>query len=61
LLNDKNAPLRFKAGMIGKLSIKTSLLNLFSESVKIEISDINIILGPNADFFSSDSDFSHDP
>jgi len=60
-LYEHEIPMRFKAGMIGKLSVKTSLLALFSESIKIEVNDIHIILGPNSDFFSEETDFNKDP
>ena len=59
-LYDANAHIRVKAGLIGKLTVKTSLLNLFSESVVFELSDIHIILGPNRDEMSADTDFSDD-
>lgn len=54
------APIRLKAGMIGKVSVKTNLLNLFSESVNIELSDIHIILGPAREHLSQDRDFAQD-
>ena len=73
-------PLRLKAGMIGKISVKvsifkyyqsilnnlfsmiqTSLLNLFSESVHIQLSDMHMVFGPSKDFMSKDEDFSDDP
>lgn len=54
-------PLRLKAGMIGKISVKTSLLNLFSESVHIQLSDMHLVFGPSKDFMSKDEDFSDDP
>jgi hypothetical protein len=47
--------------MIGRLSVKTSLLALFSESVNIQLNDIHLILGPSKDMLSQDSDFSNDP
>ena len=47
--------------MIGKLSVKTSLLSLFSEAVKIEMNGIYILLGPTSDNFSDEKDFSQDP
>ena len=37
LLNEEKSPIRLKAGMIGRLSVKTSLLNLFSESFIFEL------------------------
>lgn len=37
------------------------MLNLFSESVNIEVSDIHIILGPDRDQMSREEDFSNDP
>ena len=36
-------------------------MNLFSESVNLELSDIHIILGPDRDHMSRDEDFSEDP
>lgn len=36
-------------------------MNLFSDSVNIELSDIHLIFGPNKDFMSDDHDFSNDP
>ena len=74
-LYDQKASIRLRAGLIGKLSVKvstihslilifqyiqTSLLNLFSESVMIEVSNIHLIFGPNRDYLSSDEDFSND-
>ena len=61
LLREKGVPIRLKAGMIGRLSVKTSLLALFSESVNIQLNDIHLILGPSKDMLSQDSDFSNDP
>lgn len=60
-LKKLNIPIRMKAGMIGMLSVKTSILNLFSESLKIELADIHIIFGPCRDHISDDNDFSKDP
>jgi len=50
-----------KAGIIGKLSVKSSLWNLFSESFKLEISDVHFIIGPNRDDMSVDGHFHQDP
>ena len=38
-----------------------SLLNLFSDSVNIEISDVHLIFGPSKDNLSKDEEFSTDP
>lgn len=46
-------PFRLKAGLIGKINIKSSMWNLFTESFKLEISDIHFILGPNRDNLSN--------
>lgn len=60
-LKKLNIPIRLKVGMIGMLSVKTSILNLFSESVKIDFADIHLIFGPCLDHMSNDNDFSKDP
>jgi hypothetical protein len=59
-LCDEKVPFRLKAGLIGRLTVKTSLLNLFSESVVLEIQDVHMVLGPNRDEMSADADFSDD-
>ena len=59
-LYDEKVPFRLKAGLIGRLTVKTSLLNLFSESVVLEIQDVHMVLGPNRDAMSVDADFSDD-
>jgi len=46
-------PFRLKAGLIRKINIKSSMWNLFTESFKLEISDIHFILGPNRDNLSN--------
>lgn len=46
-------PYRLKAGIIGKLNVKSSVWNLFSESLKLELSDIHFIFGPNKDEMST--------
>jgi len=60
VLNDENIHIRLKAGLIGKLTVKTSLMNLFSESVVFELSDVHLVLGPNRDDMSKPEDFSDD-
>ena len=57
---DENVHIRLKAGLIGKLTVKTSLMNLFSESVVFELSDVHMVLGPNRDEMSKPEDFSDD-
>lgn len=57
---DENIHIRLKAGLIGKLTVKTSLMNLFSESVVFELSDVHLVLGPNRDEMSKPEDFSDD-
>ena len=52
LLYEHNMPYRLKAGIIGKLNVKSSVWNLFSESMKLELSDIHFIFGPNKDEMS---------
>jgi hypothetical protein len=54
-------PFRLKAGIIGKLNVKSSVWNLFSESFKMEISDIHFIFGPNRDLLSRNDQFHQDP
>ena len=66
-----NSPFKLKAGMIGRLSVKVSvyapkfkqvsLLSLFSESIKIEVDNIHLILGSSRDNMSKPTDFSKDP
>jgi len=36
-------------------------MNLFSDSINIELSDVHILLGPCRDYMSHDDDFSKDP
>ena len=36
-------------------------MNLFSDSINIELSDVHILLGPCRDFMSHEDDFSKDP
>ena len=61
LLREHKLPFRLKAGIIGKLNVKSSVWNLFSESFKMELSDIHFIFGPNRDHMSRDRDFAKDP
>lgn len=50
-------PFRLKAGMIGRLSVKTNLMNLFSDSANVEIQDIHIIMGTSRDNMAHASDY----
>lgn len=61
LLREHKMPFRLKAGIIGKLNVKSSVWNLFSESFKMELTDIHFIFGPNRDHMSRDRDFAKDP
>ena len=49
-------PFRLKAGIIGKLNVKSSMWNLFSDSFKMELTDVHFILGPSKDSLT-DPDF----
>jgi|TARA_B110000285_G_C14947332_1_gene524996 hypothetical protein len=61
MMREHNIPFRLKAGIIGKLNVKSSVWNLFSESFKLELSDIHFIFGPNRDMMSKPSSFHQDP
>ena len=61
LLYEHKIPYRLKAGIIGKLNVKSSVWNLFSESFKLELSDIHFIFGPNKDEMSKPQHFHQDP
>ena len=61
LKEDLNLPFRLKAGMLGKLSVKISLFSLFSESVKIEVNGIHLILGSSRDSMSHPKEFHSNP
>ena len=51
-LRGENLPIRLKAGMIGRLTVKTNLLNMFSDLGKLEIHDLFLVFGPNTEFLS---------
>ena len=61
LMQEHKMPIRLKAGIIGKLNVKSSVWNLFSESFKMELSDIHFIFGPNRDLMSNPKYFHKDP
>ena len=61
MLYEYNVPYRLKAGIIGKLNIKSSMWNLFSESFVLELQDIHFIFGPNWDHLSTNDHFHRDP
>jgi len=48
-LFEHKMPYRLKAGIIGKLNVKSSVWNLFSESFKMELADVHFIIGPSRD------------
>ena len=48
-LFEQKLPYRLKAGIIGKLNVKSSMWNLFSDSFRMELSDVHFILGPSRD------------
>lgn len=52
MLCEMNSPYRLKAGIIGRLNLKSSIWNLFSESFKMEITDVHFIVGPSRDHVS---------
>lgn len=66
ILYEKSLPFVLRAGLISKMDMKVlifqfnaqfvqfSILNLFSESIKIEIEDILFILGPKTNHISKD-------
>ena len=60
-LREHNIPFRLKAGIIGKLNVKSSVWKLFSESFSMELSDIHFIFGPNRDLMSKPTSFHQDP
>jgi len=58
VLAQANMPYKMKAGIIGKLSLKSSMWNLFSDSINIELADVHFIFGPSRDMMSNpDSNF----
>lgn len=50
ILAEQDSPIRLKAGLIGQFRLNVSILSLFSESVKIELSDIHLILGSSRQY-----------
>ena len=58
---EQKLPFRLKAGLIGKLNVKSSVWNLFSESFKLELQDIHFIFGPSRDDMSYPGHFHKDP
>lgn len=56
LLFEYKMPYRLKAGIIGKLNVKSSMWNLFSDSFRMELTDVHFILGPSRDSLT-DPDF----
>ena len=61
MLYEYKMPFRLKAGIIGKLNVKSSVWNLFSESFKLELSDVHFVFGPNRDEMSHEGHFHKDP
>ena len=56
VLFEHKLPYRLKAGIIGKLSVKSSVMNLFSDAFRMELTDVHFILGPSRDSLT-DPDF----
>lgn len=52
-----NSPFALKAGLISKLDINFSLLNIFSNALQITVEDILFIIGPNISHLSLEEDF----
>ena len=57
LLQSLMIPFALKAGTIGKLELKVSILQMWNGPVEIAIEDLFIILGPNLNVVSHDDSF----
>lgn len=57
LLQALMIPFALKAGTIGKLELKVSILQMWNGPVEIAIDDLFIILGPNLNVVSHDESF----
>lgn len=53
-------PFALKAGTIGKLDIKISLLSMWSGPLELVIEDLFLVLGPNLSLVSNDDSYEED-
>ena len=53
-------PFALKAGTIGKLDIKISLLSMWSGPIDLYIEDLFLVLGPNLTVVSNDDSYEED-
>ncbi len=60
LLSYLTLPFNLKAGMIGKLALKFSLLSLWSNPLELEVEELMVILGPNMGVVSHDESYIDD-
>ena len=60
LIDYWNVPIAVKAGMIGSLKVKFSVMQLWQSPLEIEVEDLLLILGPNLGSQSNDESYIND-